>query len=335
MDNSKSDNSKTLQLALVVFCIVYLLQNILSVYKSNFIINDGDNYRGLFLNFINNGYYNSVSQGTSVIYNLVLQLVYFFTKDATISFILVNSFSDLFYVFFGYHFIKKFSTAENKTWTTIIYLVYLLYILANKSYLTRSNEPFLGIFIILLLYFLCYKIFQSKRNYSNFFFIGILFSLCISIRITSFLAIPLIVLSFYFWYKTNSISYKDKVVHITIALITSLFLTIIIHYPSIKEKGRLSFENKNPKDVNWTQRNYLGLKKIDDGVEKLHRDAIWKNTKFDEVRSYIKQNGKESLPQSLPEVITLNPTLFLKMSCLNTLTSFARRSEERRVGKEC
>ena len=60
MDNSKSDNSKTLQLALVVFCIVYLLQNILSVYKSNFIINDGVNYRGLFLNFINNGYYNSV-----------------------------------------------------------------------------------------------------------------------------------------------------------------------------------------------------------------------------------------------------------------------------------
>jgi hypothetical protein len=38
----------------------------------------------------------------------------------------------------------------------------------------------------------------------------------------------------------------------------------------------LGYESKEPKSgATWIQRNYLGLKKVEQGKEALHRDAIW------------------------------------------------------------
>ena len=106
--------------------------------------------------------------------------------------------------------------------------------------------------------------------------------------------------------------------NITFMTVSFLVLTAMLHLPSLIENKKLCFYDKNPKfGGNWTQRNYLGLKKIQNGQESPHRDAIWKKTKFKEVNEYLTKNGQNSLPRNLFQVIKKDPMILIVITAYN------------------
>lgn len=194
-----------------------------------------------------------------------------------------------------------------------------------RSYLSASNDAFLGVFVMILLYLITIKLFKGTNERWTFSGIGFVFAICLSVRITAILLLPLIFIAFFYWIKNTEIPFIKRVQLIVMSSLIFILTILILHYPAIKEKHSLSYEDKNPsKDLNWIQRNYLGLKKIELGQEKMHRDAIWKNTKFEKVQEYLKIHGADSLPKTFTEAVLKDPILVMKIAFYNVITCFGR-----------
>ena len=304
--------------------VVYVLLIILNSF-SGFEFQNNDNYKQVFLRFLEYGYYDSVADGTTILYNLFLKGFYLITNNVELSFIFLNSISQFLLVIFGYLILRKKQEKISLQFLIILGL-YILYILNIKSFSGASNDTFLGVFVIILIYLMTQKIFQAKNNILTFILIGFFLAVCFSIRMTAILVVPLIIITFIIWYVNTNESIKIKIFKIATMLLTFILFVSVFHYPSLIENSKLSFVDKTPKNIeaNWTQRNYLGLKKIESGNEKMHRDAIWHNTKFDEVVEYLEKNGKNSLPKSFSEVLIKDPILVLKMFTYNVVSSLLR-----------
>jgi hypothetical protein len=317
-------NKKNINLAFILFVLVYLVLGVISISNSGLQVNNNDNYKDLFIKFHELGYYDAVAQGTSIGYNFFLSSIFAVTKNVDVSFFILNLFSDLFLLFFGYYFCSKTDTSRNMFFY-IISGIYILYVLNMRSYLSASNDSFLGVFVMILLYLITIKLFKGTNQRVTFSGIGLVFAICLSVRITAILLFPLIFIAFFYWIKNTEIPFFKRVQLILMCSLMFFLTILILHYPAIKEKHSLSYEDKNPsKDLNWIQRNYLGLKKIESGQEKMNRDAIWKNTKFEKVQEYLKLHGENSLPKTFTQAVLKDPILVAKISFLNIITCFGR-----------
>ncbi|AOW08117.1 hypothetical protein [Flavobacterium gilvum] len=317
-------NKKSLNLAFLLFVLVYLILFAITLFNSDGKVGNNDNYKDLFVKFYELGFYQATVQGTSIVYNLFLSFIFSITKNVETSFFVLNLFSDLFLMFFGYYFYHKTSNLKNNVFY-IVLSMYILFVLNMRSYLSASNDSFLGVFVVILLYLIVIKLFEGRHEKFTFLCIGFIFAICLSIRITAVLLIPLIFIAFFYWIKNTDVTFLKRVQLIGICSLMFLLTILVFHFPAIKEKHSLSYEDKNPsKDLNWIQRNYLGLKKIESGQEKIHRDAIWKNTKFEKVQEYLKIHGANSLPKTFTQAVFKDPVLVFKITFLNVITCLAR-----------
>jgi hypothetical protein len=315
-------NKKSINFAFVLFVLVYIFFTVVKFSNSEWNIHNNDDYKGLFIKFNKLGYYQAVSQGTSLVYNSFLNGIFEITKNVNASFFIVNLFSDLILLIFGCFFCRKITDIKN-IFFYIILTTYSFLIINMRSYLSASNDSFLGVFVVFLLYLLVVKLFETKGKTYVFIGIGFVFAICLSVRITAILLLPLIFIAFFYWLKNSEIDFLKRMQLIGMCFLTFVLTICTLHYPAIKERQTLSYENKNPsKELNWIQRNYLGLKKIENGQEKVHRDAIWKNTKFDKVQEYLNIHGANSLPKTFIEVLIKDPILVFKITFLNIITCF-------------
>jgi 4-amino-4-deoxy-L-arabinose transferase-like glycosyltransferase len=317
-------SKKAVEITFFLFLSIYLLLIFSVFYTSDFAVGNEDNYKGLFKRFLEVGYYKSTAEGTTILYNVFLKVIFFLTKDIDASFFILNAVSDSILLVFGYFFCSKVFNKKN-IYFYIIVSIYLLYIINLRSYFRASNDTFLGVFIMVLLYLLIVRLYEEKKEISTFLMIGFVFAMCLAIRMTAVLLIPILILSFLFWVKNIKRTLLNRVKLVLLFFLVFSSFTALFHYPSLIEHQKLSYENKEPSNgLTWVQRNYLGLKKIERGEEKMNRDAIWKNTEFDVVEKYLKENGENSLPKSFFEVVKKDPVLLIKMTVLNFVTSIAR-----------
>ncbi len=318
-------NEGLLKVSSIITLFVYVLLLVVNT-PSEFVFHNNDNYKGAFSRFLEKGYYDSVSEGTTILYNVFLKGIYSITNNVESAFIVLNSLCQLFLIGFGYYFLKKYFKKVN-IYFLILFGLYLLFTINLKSFAGASNDAFLGVFVIVLLHLLVQKLFiNSKNQYLIFASIGLLLALCFSIRMTAILLIPLIALTFVIWFMNSNANALKKMFKILTSILTFIVITSMLHYPSLKENSKLSTYDKNPEkyEANWTQRNYLGLKKIERGDEPVNRDVIWYKTKFNEVDKYLKENGEDSLPKSFFEVLKRDPILALKMFAYNFSFSILR-----------
>jgi hypothetical protein len=162
----------------------------------------------------------------------------------------------------------------------------------------RLQRYFLGVFVLGLLYVGLVR-FKSP-SLKDFAAMGLLLGLAFGTRITAVYLIPLVAILIWHWWRQNSLEPKYKIAKVGFMALIFVITTLLFHYPSLIEKQKLGYESKEPKSgATWIQRNYLGLKKVEQGKEALHRDAIWKHTKFDVVDAYLNANGADSLPRTL------------------------------------
>lgn len=299
--------------SLIVFSLIYILLIYYYNYKKNFFLHDGDNYRGKFLEFYQNGYYKSVSEGTSILYNLVIYPFYLLTKDIVISIFCVNSISHLLIIILSFKILKKFKS-KNTLLVSHVCLVFFFYLINSNYFATGNNDIFLGVLIVFFFYII-FGFLNNEYSLKKNILLGLIIGLIFSTRASGIFIVPIYMLFCVVHFILNKNSIKQLVVTPLVALI----VVFVFHFPSIVEKHKLSFEDKSPSgySVNWIQRNYLGLKKIELGKENMHRDAIWKNTKFEEVQKYVDQNGDASLPKSFIEFITKDPILAIKITAYN------------------
>lgn len=310
-------SEKLLKALFIVFVVVYVVFDAKGLYKTPIEIANNDNYKGLFQSFLENGYFNSIAQGTSILYNIFLYGIHWFTGDIDVSFFLLNAISELVLLSFGCYFCYRVF-GKNNQYFYIVTTWYVLQILSMRSSLRASNDTFLGVLVMLLLYLLVVKLFDRKREASTFALIGLVLGLCLSVRVTAMLLFPLVAVALLYWIKNSEIALATRIKLVSIFISVTAIVTIALHFPSLVTHQQLSYESKEPDmEVNWVQRNYLGLKKIEEGKHKMHRDAIWKHTKFEEVLAYTKTNGANSLPRTLSEVAATNPFLLLKMALYN------------------
>ncbi|GAA3621358.1 hypothetical protein [Flavivirga jejuensis] len=317
-------NKKLLYGLSIIALLVYIFLIAVNTPKI-FVFHNNDDYKGAFLRFLDLGHYDAVSEGTTILYNLFLKGLYWFTNDVEISFFLLNFLSQIFLIVFGFYFLRK-KTKKIDIYFIILFGLYFFFTINLKSYSGASNDTFLGVFIIVLLYVLTQRLFNKKDQYMSFVLIGLLLAIGISIRMTALLWILLVAFTFIIWFVDSNDSIPKKILKIAVALISFIVLVSAFHYPSFIEKNKLSSYDKAPKNINanWVQRNYLGLKKIEQGKEAPNRDAIWKHTKFDVVIKYLDENGEDSLPKSFFEVISRDPVIVLKMFAYNVGFSILR-----------
>lgn len=290
--------------------------------EKTFVVDNNDHYKELFADFLHQGFYQSSVNGTSALYNFALAGVYQFTQSVDGAFLILNAGCDLFYLVFGWYFLKKVQPF-NTVHARIVFAIYALYIINQQSYLHASNDTFLGVFVLGLLYVGLVKF--KNPSWIDFGATGLLLGLAFGTRVTAMYLIPLVLVVIWHWWRQTILEPKFKIAKIGFMALVFVAATLLFHYPSLIEKQRLGYESKEPKSgATWIQRNYLGLKKIEQGKEPLHRDAIWQHTKFEAVEAYLKANGADSLPRSFTQAIVKDPILAIKLGLYNCFTVTVR-----------
>lgn len=311
-----------LQIAFVLFVLAYAVLIGLRFLENPFVVDNNDHYKELFTDFLHQGFYQSSVQGTSPLYNFALAAVYQFTQSVDGAFLILNACCDVFYLVFGWHFLKKVVPIST-TYARIVFVIYALYIINQQSYLHASNDAFLGVFVLGVLYIGLVR-FKNPLA-TDFAMMGLLLGFAFGTRMTAVYLIPLVLVVIWHWWRQCVVETKHKISKVIFMVSVFAATTLLFHYPSIVEKQRLGYESKEPKSgATWIQRNYLGLKKIEQGKEALHRDAIWKHTKFEAVEAYLKANGADSLPRTFTQAIAKDPILAMKLGLYNCFTVAVR-----------
>ena len=290
----------------------------------SFLVQNNDNYITSFEQFIANGWYQESLYGTSVFYNGVLFLIYQFTDSVQMSFFILNLTCQLTIIIIGVLILKKKATSKNKLLYFSVLALYFFKTLMLSSYIKAYNDTFLGVFVMLISYILIFKIDNVKYIKTKYIYlIGLFLALTFSIRPTAILLTILIVIFFVFWMLKHQ---HGIMVFFKICLIIS-FSTLIplgmIHYPSLKKNQTLSFYSKNNKEynLNWSQRNFLAVSKIEEQQIDFSNRNIWK-TKFSDVKTYLELNGEDALPKNQLESILKSPYLYFKIMLFNVLKTF-------------
>ena len=296
----------------IIFLFVSSLSLLAGVlYKSVFKVADNDGYMSNFVDFLNNGWYNANVEGTTNIYYLGLQFLNYFTGDIQKSFFIINLGGQLLILYIGVLIMMKLSLNKRSYAFYSIIGLFVFKQLLQSSYLKASNDTFMAVFFMSILYILLIKIVPNKKvTKLSWITIGVLLALCLGVRLSIILAIPMIAAVLIFWIYKNKIKTYEVLKIGAYLLIPFLLVTFVIYYPSLKENYNLSFYSKNPEGYNWSQRNYLAIRNIINKGEAFTYDNIWK-TKFPEVKKYIELNGVESLPNNILESIIKSPTTYL------------------------
>ncbi len=204
-----------LKILSVIALVVYALLLIVNT-PNKFVFHNNDNYKGTFLRFLELGYYDAVSEGTTILYNVFLNGLFTFTNNIETSFVILNALSQLFLIIFGFYFLKK-QVKKINIHFVVLFGLYLLFTINLKSFAAASNDAFLGVFVIVLLYLLIQKLFDAKNQYLTFSLIGFILALCFSIRMTAILLIPLIAFAFIIWFiNSNEDCISENIKNISI-----------------------------------------------------------------------------------------------------------------------
>ncbi|GEM_PF-297853 len=313
---------KLLQISFVLFVLVYAVLIGLRFLDKPFVVDNNDHYKELFADFLHRGFYQSSVNGTSALYNFALATVYQFTQSVDGAFLILNAGCDLFYLLFGWYFLKKVAPMSN-TYTRMVFGIYALYIINQQSYLHASNDTFLGVFVLALLYVGLVRF--KKATPIDFAVMGLLLGLAFGTRMTAVYLVPLVAIVIWNWWRQTNLGPKYKIGKVGFMVSVFVAATLLFHYPSLIEKQRLGYESKEAKSgATWIQRNYLGLKKIEQGKEPIHRNAIWQHTKFEAVDAYLNVNGPDSLPRTFTQAVAKDPILAIKLGLYNCFSVVAR-----------
>ncbi|MCF7568969.1 hypothetical protein L3X37_11430 [Sabulilitoribacter arenilitoris] len=308
----------------IVFIVSWVVRLIYS--NKNFnpnAVGDPDRYFRSFKFYLEHDFYTVVSQGSSLLYNVVISFFYSITHNVSLSFFCTNFISVLLVVGLGVAILFKINKKIQSKYIYVIVAIYAFNVLELNAYQKASNDMFQAVFLLAIFY--VFFIFKEKTIPYKYFIIGVFAALCTLIRPTSLILIVLIFVSIFVKGLISNNNYKYIARCYLLFLAPLIFLMLIFHYPAIKENNKLGFYSKNfNKNLNWTQRNYLGIKRMQSGEIPIHKNSIFRKTTFAYVRNYLNENGSESLPKNQIEFLKKDPLLYFQMVVYNVTYASAK-----------
>ncbi|MFS4483050.1 ArnT family glycosyltransferase [Hyunsoonleella sp. 2307UL5-6] len=168
-------------------------------------------------------------------------------------------------------------------------LVLILNFLGYRIFWQGINDDFLHLLIVYSV-LLLYNIKKSKKI-KYVILLGITIGLIIGTRVSAFIILPGYIFFLYKDFKTTFI-----------VGIIALSVGFCLHAPSLLKNKLLSDVNKDPKNgLTWAQLNYVSQLHIYEGKIPEHTRLTW-----EELETYIEENGSDNLPKTFIESITFN-----------------------------
>lgn len=304
-----------------IFIIVYFYLIVSSIISKDFsknLVGNNDNYKGRYFEFIKDPA-KAIENGTSQIYFSVLKYFNFIFNDINYSIFSLKLTSIVIICLIISNILNKKLKNVDKFIRISAISIFVIFFINTRSYLSASNDMFLGLFLVFYILNLN-EIVQKKHNSKTFIYLGTILSICSAIRPTYLLLLPMTLAVFLYSFYLSK--FKINLRYTFSFLLSLLIFTGLFHYKSILSGNGLSHFDKNPSsELNWTQRNFLGLSKIKKGKQPIHRDAIWKETEFKDVEAYLEKNGENSLPSTTLSFIMKDPILYIVLVIYNFLFS--------------
>lgn len=281
---------------------------------------DNDKYGTAFLNFWRLGWYQGCVEGYGILYNEFVGFFYRFTNNIYNSFFAANLISQLLCAIISVKLLAKYKHKINSFEYQIILVLSFFQLLNTKGYDASYDDSFLAVFISLITFILFTRIETILTDRKSLIWIGILLAICLAIRpTTAFLVFSLSIIFIILILKEKQIS-KKIVFNFSFLIIPFVILTGVLHFPSLKEKGKLSFYDKNSKDgANWNQRNYHALKQMQSGKAPKKKDVFWDKKRWKEVDELLLKNGKNSIPNNIFKTFVSDPLVVSLITIYNIL----------------
>ena len=299
---SKTTNPFFLFLFLISTLFLFILRIYSAINEINITSGDQLYYLNEVTKLSELGLYRVMSEGTSIVYSLIVLL---FSKITSLKLLVVGKLINFFFLPATgvlFYLLSRVVFKANRGFSVFIST---LYILSFQHYCFKMLSDITNNFFLLsglLIFFLSQKNKKSKRMLFTTAS-AILFSISIGIRPTSIL-FSLAFITALFLIREISLKYK------TVFLIVVTICFVVLQLPSILEKQEISFENKNKK---WQ------------GKEKVNKSVSWeqinsyyvlfperhkKQSKFlidvKEVEEFYKKNPNE-LPATTFQILLKNP----------------------------
>ncbi|WP_341220845.1 hypothetical protein [Polaribacter atrinae] len=283
-----------------LYVYVRIFKNILNPVPSG----DEGSFLKVFNIFVNSGFSEANIYGNSTIFNCIAYLFYLLGFDSLTSLKITSlSFAVLSIILLCF-LIEKYFNYLPRLYKNGIMLTSVNAMIVMSFIFTGINDIFMTFFTVLF-FFIFYRIKGEKGNENAilYLYMGFIFALMLSTRKVSVLIFPTFAFVLGIFFYNQKLSFKLIFYKSLKILISFLIGLLLFNYPSLKEKGTLSFHEKKieQEDVSWPQLQYLSAIWLEEG-----RVKYGEHCKPKDVVAYISENGNQSLPNSILETITFN-----------------------------
>lgn len=132
---------------LIVFLFSCVLKFVINNYNfSPYTVADPDLYIENFKKFKNQNIIDTLSNGTSFLFNVFILLFHKIVNNDSLSVFLLNLLSQIFLLVYGFKMLKKYAKELNLKYKIIVFAFYLLSILELNSFNYTFNDTFQAVF---------------------------------------------------------------------------------------------------------------------------------------------------------------------------------------------
>jgi hypothetical protein len=276
-----------LKISVWTYLITYLIYSLIRrfTYFSHTTF-DPDWYIKYFEQYLINGHYKSVSEGTSVLFYFLLDCFLDLDSELYKGFWVFNTICQILIACIGVKIIfSLIKDRDDKFIKFVAALSFALFWLSNRMHQYNHND----LFFILVLTLLYFVLTAHKKN--TIIFVSLFFAFLLSTRLLSILFLPSIIVLLIFQKKNISLNNYFKGILVFVLILFSL------HFPSIIENQKLSFYNKNElkkeiQGVTWEEVNFFStLLNFQNNINYENLKAnYWKKWSSNELEELKKQN---------------------------------------------
>ena len=274
-----------------------------------------------FSYYLNNGYYDSVINGTSIPFMIITELFYTFVHNISLALRLSNALM-VFLVFFYFFTRKNLLKKKNKT----IFFIFLSLLIGTSGGMFYGTNDSFHLTSLIIIYCECYLYIKNKSHNNSILVAS--FIICILSRPLWVLTVPVILAScLIIEYLMAPPAHKLRDNKIIIIFLFSILISFVFNYPRLFNENlsskngdgfhnymSLSYTDKSntyktdDANFNWTQWHYYSQMVANSKKFGLFAPL----TSWNEVKNYKVLNGEGSLPKSPQKYVFGYPLQVLK-----------------------
>ncbi len=275
-----------------VILLLYFFIRIGKVFTRPNAKGDESSFLEMFNFYLENGYAATLSEGSSILFNLASSFFNLFTSNPLYALRATSLFFGIF-AFIMVVKIQRIFFPLDKQYVLLAFLTSLNALIVSSIILSGINDSIVYFLAVLLVFFIL-KFHRDKNTIKSAIFIGLTIGAMFLTRKMSLLYLPaafIVLLMLYHNIKLNTLA---KIKSLGLISLMTILVVAVFNFPNLKEGKGISFHQKKlDKEITWIQLQYLTAMKNAKGEV-----ANGQHVTIEETKAYIVENGKESLPKN-------------------------------------